>query len=337
VFTGEAGVLPKPGRVFIAAQAKKKFEDYYLFRYREYSPSDRALSENRRTIGVGDDIPIQSLSDGQILAYHPNPALFPPTPVRDRLLLSNGKGLAVEVPGWATDAPTRINSGHVQPDPRVIVYQGRVTVLYTYTAPMLRLAKVTTFDKSLRLVGQKTVTLSTTTPGISGVAAPRTTSTIVPEFDHKVYAKGLDWFPPVFMAGGLVLNQIYGSAPDTRVFPISVSRFDHYTLDKPFGPLGRRSPPWSSGDVIDYERHREKVFAPGNGLIGGANLRPPDASTALATRVGGDFNYRGIDADKNDAEVARLAALVDAPDYSSDPELGPYFDNAGIWNTLSKP
>jgi hypothetical protein len=333
VFTGEAGVLPKPGRVFIAAQTRKKFEDYYLFRYREYSPSDRALSENRRAnVLAGDDIPIRSLSDGRILAYHPDQSSV--TPVKDRLLLSNGKGLAVEVPGWATSVPR--GGGYITPVPRVIIYQGKITVLYAYFAASTHLAKATTFDKSLRLVGQKTVTLSTTTPGVSGVSAARTTSSIVPEFDQKVYAKGLDWFPPVFMGGGLVLNQIYGSAPNVRVFPIGISLFDHYTLDKPFGPLGRQRPIFS-GDIIDYERIREKTFAPGNFFIGGANLRPLDASTALATRVTRDLNYRGIDVDENDGEVARLAALVDAPDYSSDPELGPYFDNAGIWNTLQKP
>jgi hypothetical protein len=336
VFTGEAGVLPKPGRVFIAAPAKKKFEDYYLFRYREYSPTDRALAEARRQTLVGDDIPIQSLSDGRILEYHPNPAPFPPIPVKDKLLLTDGKGLAVEVPGWETSVP-RLAS-YIAPDPRVIVYQGKITVLYTYFATGMQLAKITTFDKSLRLVDQKTVTLSTTTPGVSGVSAPSTISSIVSEFDHKVYAKGLDWFPPVFMAGGLVLNQIYGSAPDIRVFPISVSRFDHYTLDKPFGPLGRQRPPEVSGDIIDYERLREKAFAPANFLtIERNSVRPADASMALATLVATGFNYRGIDVGENDGEVARLATLVDAPDYSSDPELGPYFDNAGIWNTLKRP
>lgn len=333
VFTGEAGVLPKPGRVFIAAQVKKKFEDYYLFRYREYSPSDRALSENRRAnVLVGDDIPIRSLSDGRILAYHPDRSSV--TPVKDRLLLSNGKGLAVEAPGWGADAPTRINSS-IQPDPRVIVYQGRVTVLYTYTAPMRQLAKVTSFDSSLKLLSQKAVTLAVGIEGIPGVAPPRTISSIVPEFDHKAYAKGLDWFPPVFMGGGLVLNQIYGSAPNVRVFPIGISRFDHYTLDMPFGPLGRLySSSQVSGDSVDYERQRE-IF---RDSITGDGFRPPDASTARATRVSNiSFNYRGIDVGENDGEVARLAALVDAPDYSSDPELGPYFDNAGIWNTLQKP
>jgi hypothetical protein len=328
VFTGEAGVLPKPGRVFIAAQTRKKFEDYYLFRYREYSPTDRALAEAKRQTLVGDDIPIRSLSDGRILAY----LFFSPIPVKDKLLLTDGKGLAVEVPGWETSVPR--SASYIEPDPRVIIYQGKITVLYMYFPTGRQLAKVTTFNKSLRLVNQKTVTLSTTTPG---VAQPITISSIVPEFDHKVYAKGLDWFPPVFMAGGLVLNQIYGSAPDTRVFPIGISRFDHYTLDKPFGLLGRQRPPGVSGDIIDYERLREKVFAPGNFSIGGANLIPPDASTARATLVDTGFNYRGIDVGENDGEVARLAALVDAPDYSSDPELGPYFDNAGIWNTLQKP
>jgi hypothetical protein len=32
-----------------------------------------------------------------------------------------------------------------------------------------------------------------------------------------------------------------------------------------------------------------------------------------------------------DAELERLAALVDAPDYSDNPGKAPYFQNVGIW------
>jgi hypothetical protein len=337
VFTGEAGVLPKPGRVFIAAPAVKKLGYFYLYRYREFTPASVAIAQARMSQFASHDFVIQSQSEPAVdLGVLAN-ADFQTTLQRDKIIVSNGNGLAVEVPGWESDVlGENTLDVSTRPNPRVIVQDGQILVIWSTvtTTGGQRInatpfsgfnyadTHIVRFNQKLEVIAQETKSLwkewTNSIPPFHTSTTRTTQYFIVPELDYANYSRGLKWLPPDI--DGIQIGYLGGpNAPE-----LGGARFEYYTLDKPFGPLDVLGP---NLETYDYERIRETLF--GRNSTQYVNYALPGVTPARATLVQ-RINYYSPPQDRA-AELERLAAIVNAPGYPENPEKVPYFAMASIW------
>lgn len=329
VFTGRPRILPDPRPVFIST-SRPVFVDYLLYRYVEYPRSevDRVNAKNSGVIGFN----ILSQSSKQFEFDSDQAAK-----TKDKLILSDLNGRTVEIPAWEAPAKntefSRILATIQQPingnqpyitasiergfirigflHPRVIVYKGSILVIFlqrrsTSNGGSVLEAVITRLNSRLTITSTRTVTAEV----FDGTT---TTFNFVPELDLAVYSDNRNWLlsrqgidtQPAGTARHSVLPQVDRGVPTWNENGIGFRPFSAYRLDGDFGPLTPQV-----GGSYDYDRTNDPV-------------QPIFAQTTFDS-------YEALP-DDAEAEIQRLASVVDAPDFSVNRDFEPYFTILSSW------